>query len=337
VRTTLVRTLAWVAALALAAGTTGGCGGRRNDSSGDSTGDTITCEVATDTRISIATGNTTGVYYALGNAYAQQISTATGGKVKATAAETGASVQNIQQLAAGTHQVAFSLFDSATDAVAGKASFDKPQPVQALARIYDNFTQVAVRADTGINSVADMRGKRISTGSPNSGTEVIALRLLTAAGLDPDKDISRQRLDLGKTVDGMKDGSIDGFFWSSGLPAPGITDLFTTAGGRMKFIDITSLMPKLQELNPAYQAGTIPAATYKTAADVPTIVVPNVLLVRDDMDANLACVLTKALIERKDDLVKVNNAARGISLDTANRTDPIKLHRGAEHALNELK
>jgi uncharacterized protein len=329
-RTTVTRLVAGFAVVALAAG---GCGGRRDNNSGTDAGADVTCEVANDTRISIATGNTTGVYYTLGNAWAEQISSATGGKVKATAAETGASVQNIQQLVAGTHQVAFSLFDSATDAVAGKGSFDKAQPVRALARIYDNYTQVVVRSDTGVNSVADMKGKRISTGSPNSGTEVIALRLLKEAGLDPEKDISRQRLDLTKTVDGMKDGSIDGFFWSSGLPAPGVTDLFTTAGARMKFIDITPLLSKMQALNPAYQPGSIPAATYKTPADVPTIVVPNVLLVRDDMDANLACVLTKSLMDRKDELVKVNGAARGITKETAPKTDPIQLHRGAAEAL----
>ena len=112
----------------------------------------VTCEVDTDTRISIATGNTTGVYFALGNAYAEQISAATGGKVKATAAETGASVQNIQQLVAGDYQVAFSLADTAADAVQGKDSFDEAQPVQALSRIYTNSTQVIVRNDAGITT-----------------------------------------------------------------------------------------------------------------------------------------------------------------------------------------
>ena len=312
-----------------------GCGGRQDNAPTD-TGAQLTCAVDKDTRISIATGNATGVYFALGNAYAEQISQATGGKVKATAAETGASVQNIQQLVAGGYQVAFSLADTAADAVAGKESFDKPQPVQALARIYSNSTQVLARNGSGITTVADMKGKRVSTGSPKSGTEVIAQRVLKSAGLDPDKDISAQRLDLTKTVDGMKDGSIDAMFFSGGLPTPGITDLMTTSRDKVTFIDISPLLPEMKKINAVYDAGVIPADVYKTSGDVKTIVVPNVLLVKDEMNADLACVLTKTLFDKRDDLVKANSAAKGISLDTARKTDPVPLHRGATVALDKL-
>lgn len=173
-------------AAAVSAALLTGCGGRRDAPQADTGGD-ITCEVAQETRIGIATGNATGVYFALGNAYAEQISQATNGKVKATAAETGASVQNIQQLVAGTYQVAFSLADTAADAALGTGSFEGKQPVQALSRIYTNYTQVIVRTGANINSIADLRDKRVSTGSPKSGTEVIAQRLLTSAGLDPDR------------------------------------------------------------------------------------------------------------------------------------------------------
>jgi TRAP transporter TAXI family solute receptor len=337
VRSTTGRAVAGATVLAVAVVSAAACGGRRSDTSTDKGAAAISCTVDKETRISIATGNTTGVYYALGNAYALQIKANTADKVQATAAETGASVQNIQQLVAGDYQVAFSLFDSATDAVQGKASFEgKKQPVQALARLYDNYTHVVVRAGAGINSVADMKGKRISTGSPKSGTEVIAQRLLKAAGVDPDKDITPQRLDLTKTVDGMKDGSIDGFVWSGGLPTPGVTDLFTTVGDKVKFIDITPLLSKMRVSNEAYQQGTIPAATYKMGADTPTIVVPNVLLVKDDLDANLACVLTKTLFDKRDELLKANAAAKGISLDNARKTDPVPLHRGSVAALDKL-
>lgn len=313
-----------------------GCGGQRSDDSAAAETEPTSCEVTADARLSIATGNTTGVYYTLGGAYAEAISQQTGGKLKATAAETSASLQNIQQLVAGTHQIAFSLADTAADAINGTASFTEKQPIAALTRLYPNYTQVIVRADAGINSIAEMRGKRVSTGAPNSGTEVIANRMLEAAGLDPATDIAAQRTELGKTVEGMKDGSIDAMFWSGGLPTGGITDLFVSQRDRVKFIDVTDTLSKLQEINPIYERGVIPADTYQTPADVPTVVVPNVLLVKDDMDGNTACVLTKALFDHKDDLVKANKAANGIALDTATQTSPVPLHPGAKKALDEL-
>lgn len=92
----------------------------------------------------------------------------------------------------------------------------------------------------------------------------------------------------------------------------------------------------MQQVSPAYEPGVIPAASYGLPADVPTIVVPNLLLVRDDVDANLACVLTKALFDRKPQLEQAVGAAKGISLDTARNTDPVPLNRGAEQALNDL-
>lgn len=314
-----------------------GCGGRQDAPTADSGGD-VTCELAGETRVSIATGNATGVYFSLGNAYAEQVSTSTDGKVKASAAETGASVQNIQQLVAGTYEVAFSLADTAADAVEGKAAFEgEKQPVQALSRIYPNYTQVIARKGAGITSIADMRGKRVSTGSPGSGTEVIANRLLEAAGLNPASDVSAQRLDLTKTVDGMKDGSIDALFWSGGLPTPGITDLITTARDDVEFVDITPQFTKMAEISPAYEEGVIPAATYGLPADVKTIVVPNVLLVRDTIDANLACVLTKTLFDRLPQLEQVVGAAKGIELNAARDTDPVPLNRGSVKALDDLK
>ncbi|MFI5911491.1 TAXI family TRAP transporter solute-binding subunit [Dactylosporangium sp. NPDC051541] len=335
-----MRNLKILCATAILLSAVAGCGGKQTPagtSESAAAGAAVDCSVKSDTRIAIATGNTTGVYYVVGNALAEQVTKATGSKVKATAAETQASVGNIQSLDKGDYQVAFSLFDTATDAVKGTGSFDgKPVKITALGRIYDNSTHVVVRADSGINSVADMKGKRVSTGSPKSGTEVIAQRLLKAAGLDPDKDIQPQRLDLGKTTDGMKAGTIDAFFWSGGLPTSGVTDLFTTAGDKVKFINIDDLLPKMQALSPAYQAGTIPATTYKSSGDVKTIVVPNVLLVRSDMDPGLACVLTKTLVEKRDDLAKANPAAKGITLQTVRKTDPVPIHPGAAAALDTL-
>ncbi|MCI2418185.1 TAXI family TRAP transporter solute-binding subunit [Saccharopolyspora sp. K220] len=306
-----------------------GCGGKQVQDAPAGAGQA--CE-ASDGRLTIATGNTGGVYYVLGGGLAQLISNNT--KLRATAAETGASVQNIQQLVAGDYDIAFTLADTAADAVQGKDSFaGQPQKIQALARIYPNSTQVVVRADSGINSVADMRGKRISTGSPKSGTEVIANRVLSAAGLNPDTDIQAQRLALGKAVDGMKSGTVDGLFWSGGLPTPEITDLTTSLGGAVKFIDITPQLPGLKQISEVYETSTIPAATYKLPADVPTVVVPNLLVVRDDFPANNACAITKLLFDKRADLEQVHPSAKEITKENAVKTDPVPLHPGAQQAL----
>jgi uncharacterized protein len=304
------------------------CGGKQaNNQTSESTG---SCE-ATSGRITIATGNTGGVYYTLGGGLAQLISDNT--KLKASAAETGASVQNIQQLVAGDYDIAFALADTAADAVKGEDSFEgKPQDIEALARIYPNYTQVVVRADSGINSVEDMKGKRISTGSPKSGTEVIANRLLKAAGLSED-DVSAQRLALRPTVDQMKSGQIDGLFWSGGLPTPELTDLTTSLGDDVKFIDITPLYEDMQKINSVYEKGTLPGETYGLSSDIPTIMVPNLLLVTKDFPASNACAITKLIFDKKDELAKVHKAANAIDRKTATETAPVKLHPGAAQAL----
>jgi TRAP transporter TAXI family solute receptor len=316
------------AVLALAA-----CGGRQQQAAAPETATAATCEAGSG-QITIATGNSTGVYYVLGGGLASLISANT--PLKATAAETGASVQNIQQLVAGEYDIAFSLADSAADAVRGQGAFTAPQDIQALARIYSNYTHVVVQKSSGITTMADFRGKRISTGSPRSGTEVIANRLLQAAGLDPERDVLPQRLELGKTIDAMKDGSIDGFVWSGGLPTGGVTDLFTSAGNRVEFIDISGLLPKLKEINPVYAEGTVPAAAYSTPADVKTIVVPNLLLVRKDFPVGDACAVTRLLFDKKADLEKVHPAAKELDPKTAADTAPVELAPGARTALAGL-
>ncbi len=290
------------------------------------------CE-AEEGRIAIATGNSTGVYYVLGGGIAGLISDET--PIRATAAETGASVQNIEQLVNGDFHIAFSLADTASDAVEGVASFEEPQPVLALGRIHTNYTQVIVRNDAGIESIADMEGATISTGSPGSGTEVIANRLLESAGLSAD-DIDAQRLELGQTVDGIKDGTIDGFFWSGGLPTAAVTDLLSTNAGDVTFLDVTPQLEAMQEINPVYAEGVIPADTYGLDADVSTIVVPNVLLVRDDFPANDACAITRLIWTNIDELTTIHPAAAEFDPTLAVETGPIPLHPGAIAALESL-
>jgi TRAP transporter TAXI family solute receptor len=306
------------AALALA-----GCGGDRGGSADGSGG-----------RLSIATGNTTGVYYQLGGGLARLIGAHVPGYT-ATAEATGASVENIKRVVAGDSDIAFTLADSAADAVEGTGAFDSPQPIRALSRIYTNYTQVAVRADAGITDVASMRGKAVSTGSPGSGTEVIALRLLRAAGLDPEKDVRRQQLSLPETVQAMKDGSVQAMFWSGGLPTAGVTDLTTSLKGKVRFVDLSRELTSLQgEYGQVYQAATLPAETYGQPAPVPTIAVPNLLVVKDTMDAELAGKLTALLFDHQDDLAAVHPEAKNIKRETATQTAPVELHPGSQRYLS---
>ncbi|HEY0636561.1 MAG TPA: TAXI family TRAP transporter solute-binding subunit [Pseudonocardiaceae bacterium] len=324
-----MRRLAVLTAAVLAVSLTA-CGGKQDNAAQGGSPDECTAGAG---RLTIATGNSTGVYYVIGGGLAELISNNT--PLRATAAETGASVQNIEQLVSGAYDIAFSLADTASDAVEGTGSFTAKQPVQALTRLYSNYTQVVVRADSGITSVADMKGRTISTGSPKSGTEVIANRLLTAAGL-ADTDVSAQRLDLDKTVSGMKDGSIDGLFWSGGLPTPALTDLFTSLGDQVRFVDITPLLPAMQEISPVYEQAAIPAATYSTPADVPTIVVPNYLLVKEDFAEGNACAITKLIFDKRPDLEKVHPAVKQILPEQAAETGNVPLHPGSRKALDEL-
>jgi TRAP transporter TAXI family solute receptor len=313
------RHLATAAALAAALALTA-CGGERQSSSDGSTGG----------RLSIATGNTTGVYYQMGGGLARLIGQNVPGYT-ATAEATGASVENIRRVVNGDSDIAFTLADTAADAATGKGAFDGPQPIRALARIYTNYTQVVVRTDAGISTVEDMKGKTVSTGSPNSGTEVIAERLLTAAGVDPAAGIKRQKLSLPETVQGMKDRTIQALFWSGGLPTGGITDLVTSLRGQVRFLDLSAYLPKLQsQYGKIYQAATLAADVYKQGGGaVATIGVPNLLVVKDTMSDDLAFKLTELLFSKQAELAQVHPEAKNIKRETATQTDPVQLHPGA--------
>ena len=311
-------------AVLLAAGALllGGCGGDRSAGRAGGGG-------AEGRRLSIATGNTTGVYYVLGGALADQIGRHIPG-YQATAEATGASVENIQRVVRGDSDIAFTLADSAADAVTGRGAFTSPQPIRAIARLYDNYTQVVATAESGVKTLADLKGKRVSTGSPNSGTEVIALRLLTVAGLDPEEDVVLQSLGLPESVQAIKDGDLDALVWSGGLPTPGVTDLMTSLKGEVTLIPLDDApAPLRNRYGQAYAAGTIPKDVYSTPADVATITVPNLLVVNEGMDPALAGGLARLLLEHRAELERVHPAARSVTRESAPRTGPVPLHEGA--------
>ncbi len=285
-------------------------------------------------RLSIATGGTGGVYYVYGGALADQITQNVEG-VEATAEATSASVDNMNLIASESSDVAFTLADTAADAVEGREYFEEPVPAQALARLYTNYTQIVTTADSGIRSVEDLRGREVSVGSPGSGTEIIALRVLEAAGIDPDSDIGRQQLGVDESVDAVRDGTLDAFFWSGGLPTGAVTDLATTE--RITLLPTTEYLGTLQaEYGEVYQEATVPAGTYEGFdQDVAVIVVPNYLVVNESMDEELAYDITRLLFDQQDALAQAHPEARNLDIRTAPQVSPLELHPGAQRYYEE--
>lgn len=286
-------------------------------------------------RISIATGGTGGVYFVYGGALADQITQNVEG-VEATAEATSASVDNMQLIADESSDVAFSLADTAADAVEGREQFEgEPVSAQALARLYVNYTQVVTVADSGINSVEDLRGRSVSVGSPGSGTEIIALRVLRAAGIDPDSDIDRQQLGVDESVDAVRDGTVDAFFWSGGLPTGAVTDLATT--NQILLLPTVEYLDALRnQYGEVYQESTIPAGTYEGFdEDVAVIGVPNYLVVNESMDEERAFQITQLLFEQQDALAEAHPEARNLDISAAPQVPPLDLHPGARRYYDE--
>ena len=283
-------------------------------------------------RLSIATGNTGGVYYPYGGGLARVISQSVP-RVDATAEVTAASVDNLKLIQLGKADIAFVLTDTLDDAINGRGPFAKmPVKARTLAVLYPNYTQVATVEGNGINRLADLRGRVVSTGSPGSGTEVIAFRVLRAAGIDPDKDIRRQGLTVNASVDALKDGKIDAFFWSGGLPTASLLDLASTIGITAKLLSNDEVLPKLQEqFTPGlYFRLVIPKGTYPGVNyDSGSVGVANALVVKDTMTDELAYELTNVLFDRQPDLAAIHPEAKKLNVDTAVHGSPAPFHPGA--------
>src|SRR5919106_366908 len=213
--------------------------------------------------LSIATGGTGGVYYPLGGGMAAVLSKYVNG-MQATAEVTGGSVANLQLISTGKPYIALSMTDAALDALKGEDKFKgKPVPVRTLMILYPNRMHVVTIEGTGINSTKDLKGKRVSTGSGGSATEVMAFRVIEAAGLDKDRDLRRERLGVAESVNAIKDRKIDAFFWVGGIPTAAVTDLAATPGIKMKLIDHGDLAEKMNaKYGKLYSASKIKAGSY---------------------------------------------------------------------------
>jgi uncharacterized protein len=282
------------------------------------------------TRLSIATGGTGGVYYPYGGAMAAVISKHLTG-VEATAEVTAASVDNCKLVAAQKADLGFVMGDTAHDAYAGAGKFKEKLPLRNLAILYSNFMHVVVLDGKGINTVADLKGKKISTGAPGSGTEVKALRVLEAYGVNPDKDVSRDRLGASESAGALKDRKIDGYFWDGGLPTASILDLAATPGIKIKLLGQEDGIPKMiAKYGPVYFKGKIPKNIYPgIATDTPVAAVGNALICHEKMDPTLAYNLLKTLFTHKAELVAVHKEAVHLTVEDAVDGSPIPFHPGA--------
>ncbi|GAA4442688.1 TAXI family TRAP transporter solute-binding subunit [Phytohabitans houttuyneae] len=284
-----------------------------------------------DSHLVLGTGNTSGVFYQVGGAYADVITTHLPG-YEAIVAPTAGSADNLLRMGRGDVDISLTFADVAADAVRGRGAFaDGAQPLRALAVVYHGYTHLVVRADAGIKTPADLRGKRVSTGTVNSGTEFLALRLIRAAGLDPDRDIQRSSLSLAATTRGLADGTLDATFWSGGLPTVGITELMSNPKAKMRFLPLDGLQPELDRLYPAtYGTGRIPASTYGLPGDIPTVTVGNLVVVEADMPETLAHDLTALIFKYRQELVNGHPEWGSTDREAAGRTGVVPLHPGAQ-------
>jgi len=267
--------------------------------------------------LAIATGGTGGIYSDYGANFARRITADLPG-YRGTTQETTGSVENLQRLREGEVQIALTLADTALDAVEGREAFDRPVPVRALAQIYPSYIQLVTRAGSSVESVEDLTGKRVGIGSPDSGTQVVAERVLDVAGID---DLQRRQLGVAESAQALEDGSIDAFFWSGGVPTAAVTAL-----ARKQPVALVPLgrwtRPMRTRWGGVYESATMPAGAYAGVdAPVQTVSIPNYVVVDEHMNGVLAQDLTELLL---------NSATNAERARAPRVIAPVGLHPGAE-------
>lgn len=316
----LLLTLAMLATLAI------GCG---SSESGDQT------PQAQTQYINIATGGTAGTYFPLGGAMAEILNSNIPG-VNATAEATNASVANVNLLNGGSVQLAFIQNDISYYASEGVEMFADNQVsgLQALATLYPETVQIITLDKSGINTVADMKGKRIAVGAAGSGVEANARQILAANGITYD-DINVQYLSFAEAANGLKDGNIDAGFITAGFPTAAIQDI--AAQHNVVLIPVTDeTADKLIAQYPFYTKVTIPAGTYpKQDEDVQSVAVKAMLVTTEGMDEQMAYDVTKAIYTSLDKLKAAHSVGALITKESAKDGISITMHPGAEKYFNE--
>jgi TRAP transporter TAXI family solute receptor len=282
-------------------------------------------------RLSIATGGTGGVFYPYGGGVAKVITDSLP-NVEATAEVTAASVDNLKFLKQGTSDLAFTMSDAAQDAVLGRDDFKDfgAIPLRTLAVLYSSYTHLVTLADSGITDVAQLKGRTVSMGAAGSGTSTLGYRILGASGI-ASTDIRSQSLGVAQSVDALKDGKIDAFFWNGGLPTASVLDLVNTPRIRARFIATDATLPQLEKTygTNLYYRATIPKGMYQQDSDVPVVGVAVLLVVSETMPDDLAHDITRVLFEKQPELAAIHPQAKVLSVKTATTGSPIPFHPGA--------
>ena len=286
--------------------------------------------------VSVLTGGTSGVYYPMGVALSQIWGKALP-DAKVTVQSTKASAENLNLLQAGRGEVGFSLGDAVSDAYKGDADAGFATPLtklRGLAGIYPNYIQIVASADSGIKTLADLKGKRVSVGAPKSGTELNARAVLKAAGLAY-KDLGKvEYLPFGESVELMKNRQLDVTLQSAGLGVASLRDLASAV--KIVIVEIPAdVIAKIGDA--AYQAATIPANTYEGQTQpVPTVAIQNYLITHTGVSNDEVYKLTKAMWEHTDALAAAHAAGKLIKKETAVKGMPLPLHPGAEKYYKEI-
>ncbi len=292
----------------------------------------VLCTSAMAQNISIATGGTGGVYYPLGGGMAAVLSKHVPG-LQATAEVTGGSVDNLKLIGTGKPYLGMVMSDAAQDALKGEDKFKGNKvPLKTLLVMYPNRMHVVSIEGRGVSKLSDLKGKRVSTGAPGSATEVMAFRLIEAVGLDKDKDMKRERLSVAESVNALKDGKIDAFFWVGGLPTAAVTDLANTPGTKIKMIDHADAVAAMnKKYGDLYVEDVIGKSVYKgMEADNKQATVMNILVAHDNLDEKTAYNIVKTVFEKKDELVAVHKEALNFKLENQKASaSPIPFHPGA--------
>jgi TRAP transporter TAXI family solute receptor len=285
--------------------------------------------------LNVLTGGTSGVYYPLGVSLTQIYGKAMPG-VKTSVQATKASAENLNLLQAGRGEVAFSLGDTFSEAWKGneEVGFKTPlKKLRTLAAIYPNYIHFIANADSGIKTLADLKGKRVSVGAPKSGTELNSREILKAAGMSY-KDLAKvEYLGYSESVELIKNRQLDATLQSSGLGMAAVRDLAMAI--KMVVIPIpVEVVKKIDDA--AYSAGVIPANTYNgQTVDVPTVAVQNYLVTHEGVSTDTVYKMTKSMFENLDAMVAAHGAAKAINPKTAGIGSPVPLHPGAEKYYRE--